>query len=233
MATELQHEEPTGRKGSSRMARTTRRQVRKRLSAQTRKEMGDPLAGDGDRSRRQPATGPALRGAGRRIAERSGPHAGPACGRRSERHEADAVARAVPDARGGLAGSRVADVQALHAEEPSLHPAEAPAAALWRPGDRRGDAPGGSAVRGSPGQQRVRAQDDGSHPRRAERGAPDGGQMGSPREQPGPGRGAALARERGAQVGAHDSAGESPGRGPAAAGGDHGGPGAAVGPATG
>lgn len=78
----------------------------------------------------------------------------------------------------------------------------------------------------SPG---VRTQDDGSHPRRLERGAPHGRQMGPSPGQSSQRRGSAGADQRAAEMGADDSAGHGPARRTAAAGAEHGGPGHAVG----
>ena len=67
MSIELQHEEPTrGKDVSDGSKKTT---VRKRLSAETRKGVGDSLAGDRDCSRRHDEAGAAVRSAGRRDAE--------------------------------------------------------------------------------------------------------------------------------------------------------------------
>jgi len=148
------------------------------MSAQTRKGVGNTLAGDGDCSRRHATKGPTIRSVGRGDAKAGVRYVGATHGSRWQRQSTNAITRRVPNPGGRMAGSRVADVQALHTKESSAHSREASAPAIRRQGDDGDHAAGGSGVRGSPGQQRIRTQDNGPHSRRPERGAPHSGQVG-------------------------------------------------------
>ena len=123
--------------------------VRKRVSAETRKGMGNSLAGD---SRLLPTARFGVRYDTKRSARSRG--------EKRARHLAQRVATAgnskaptrsrvtFRHAGGRMAGSRAADVQALDAEESSAHCREALAAAVRGQGDRGDHATGGSSVRG-------------------------------------------------------------------------------------
>ena len=102
---------------------------------ETRKGVGDSLAGDGDCSRRHEEASPAVRNTGRGRAEAGVRNSGADAWRPRRRSKAPTRSRVTfRTLAGEWEAIGAADVQALDAEASSLHAEEASVAAVWRQG---------------------------------------------------------------------------------------------------